>query len=57
MHLFPPESRPVHILTDVARDQALTHRLFERPVQDGVSVLDGTRREAYIEQQLICYLW
>src|SRR5215204_941459 len=41
VHLLPPHLRHVYGVADVARNHAPPHGLLERPVQDGVRVLDG----------------
>ena len=41
-HLLSSHLGHVHALADVARDHAPPHRLFQRPVQDSVSVLDSS---------------
>lgn len=46
VHLLPPHQRHVYGVADVARNHAPPHGLLERPVQDGVRVLDSPCRES-----------
>src|SRR5829696_7161080 len=48
VHLLLPHLRHVYGVADVARNHAPPHGLLERPVQDGVRVLDGPRGESAI---------
>src|SRR5215213_2696468 len=48
VHLLLPHLRHVYGVADVARNHAPPHGLLERPVQYGVRVLNGPRREPAI---------
>src|SRR5829696_3299229 len=48
VHLLLPHLRHVYGVADVAWNHAPPHGLLERPVQDGVRVLDGPRGESAI---------